>query len=72
MEGYRSRERAGHRSRVRTYFGYIDLPLSQESSLGQSLRIALGPAIRLTWPPFSITSSLSVEPTVAIRCLAAS
>src|SRR6185312_9871140 len=54
--------------RVGTGFAHIDLPPSQESSLGHSRLMALAPATRLTWPPFNITSSLSAEPTLAIRC----
>src|SRR5207244_7902099 len=59
-------------ARIGTRFTHVDLLPSQESSFGHSRLIALAPATRLTWPPFSITSSLSVEPTLAIRCLAAS
>src|ERR1700712_825109 len=51
---------------------HVDLSPNQESSFGHSRFIALAPATRLTWPPFSITSSLSVEATLGIRCLAAS
>src|SRR3954447_7151626 len=58
--------------RIGTRFAHVDLPPSQESSFGHSRLIALAPATRLTWPPFSITSSLSEEPTFAIRCFAAS
>ena len=35
-------------ARVGTCLGHIDLPPNQESSLGHSRRIALGPATRLT------------------------
>jgi hypothetical protein len=41
---------------------HIDLSPNQESSFGHSRLMALAPATRLTWPPFRITSSLSVEP----------
>ena len=51
---------------------HIDLSHNHESSFGHSRLMALAPATTLTWPPFRITSSLSVEPTFAIRCLAAS
>src|SRR6478736_2435265 len=56
---------------IGTCFTHVDLPPNQLSSFGHSRLIALAPATRLTWPPFSITSSLSEEPTLAIRCLAA-
>src|SRR5581483_3299677 len=57
---------------IGTGLTHVDLPPSQESSFGHSRFIALAPATRETWPPFSITSSLSVEATLGIRCLAAS
>src|SRR6266576_2395274 len=43
-----------------------------ELSFGHSRLMALAPATRLTWPPFSITSSLSIEPIFWISGLAAS
>ena len=49
--------------RIGTCFTHVDLLPNQLSSLGHSRLTALGPATRLTWPPFSTTSSLSVEPT---------
>src|SRR4029079_1281122 len=58
--------------RIGTCFTHVDLLPNQLSSFGHSRLIALGPATRLTWPPFSITSSLSIEPPLVIRCLAAS
>src|SRR3977135_890173 len=60
-------------ARIGTGFAaHIDLSPNHESSFGHSRLMALAPATRLTWPPLSITSSLSVEPTFWIRCLAAS
>src|SRR6185295_14683167 len=59
-------------ARIGTCFTHVDLLPNQESSFGHSRLIALAPATRLTCPPFSITSSLSVEPTLGIRCFAAS
>src|SRR6185369_9561795 len=57
---------------IGTCFAHVDLLPNQESSFGHSRLIALAPATRLTWPPFSMISSLSVEPTLVIRCFAAS
>ena len=59
-------------ARIGTLFAHVDRSLSQESSFGHSRLTAFGPATRLTWPPFSMTSSLSVEPTFAISGFAAS
>src|SRR3977135_665141 len=60
-------------ARIGTCFAaHIYLSPNHESSFGHSRLRALAPATRLTWPPFSMTSSLSVEPTFWIRCLAAS
>src|SRR6185436_12594790 len=59
-------------ARIGTCFAHVDLLPNQESSFGHSRLMALAPATTLTWPPLRITSSLSVEPTLAIRCFAAS
>src|SRR5438477_2681932 len=58
--------------RIGSLFTHVDLTPSQESSFGHSRFTALAPATRLTWPPFSTTSSLSVEPTFLISGFAAS
>jgi hypothetical protein len=58
--------------RIGTCFTHVDLLPSQLSSFGHSRLMAFGPATRLTWPPFSTTSSLSADPTLVIRCFAAS
>src|SRR4029079_8355169 len=58
--------------RIGTCFAHVDLLPSQLSSFGHSRLIALAPATRLTCPPFSITSSLSAEPTLVIKSLPAS
>ena len=42
------------------------LPANQESSFGHIRLTALGPAMRLTWPPLRTTCSLSAEPTIPI------
>src|ERR1700716_2469766 len=57
--------------RVGTCVTHVDLSPSQESSFGHSRLMALAPATRLTWPPFSITSSLSIEPIFWISGFAA-
>src|SRR5215472_8605866 len=57
-------------TRIGTVFTHIDLPASQLSSFGHSRRTALAPATSETWPPLSITSSLSLEATRGIRCFA--
>ena len=51
---------------------HVDLSPSQESSFGHSRLMALAPATRLTWPPFSMISCLSDEPIFWINGLAAS
>src|SRR3977135_2223889 len=60
-------------ARIGTGFAaHIDLSPNHESSFGHSRLRALAPAPSAPWPPFSMPSSWSGEPTFWIRCLAAS